>query len=300
MRFREGNESCVHRFDCPGGGSFFAARCRVRCTHSLPQETSAGRNLITLFRTVNNSGNFFSGPASPAPAGNRRRRRRERATIARRASHRKLSNTLKAIFGAAFSASKFFSRAHASRCAHRDEARTSASRAPVRARRRRLREAPRFAPHKPICAKVRELFPPPRTPPATADASRTAASALSRALAVDGRDRLSHSAHRRAAHRRAHRPRPEAECSTHARERRKQGVFHQAPDRGAEATAACAAALADTRRARRGAVRVLVVRRSPDAAARRRRYGSSNRHRWRRAGARPPERPERVERVRSG
>ena len=66
-RFREGNESCVHRFDCPGGGSFCAACCCVGCTHSLPQETSAGRNLITLFRAVNNSAEFFSSP-SPAVA----------------------------------------------------------------------------------------------------------------------------------------------------------------------------------------------------------------------------------------
>ncbi len=69
-RFRGGNEPCVHRFDCPVGGPFCAASCRVVCTHSLPQETSAGRNLITLFRTVNNFAHFFFrqvGMASPSP-----------------------------------------------------------------------------------------------------------------------------------------------------------------------------------------------------------------------------------------
>jgi len=45
VRFRRGNESCVHRFDCPGGGPFSTACCRVVFAHSLPQETSAGRNL---------------------------------------------------------------------------------------------------------------------------------------------------------------------------------------------------------------------------------------------------------------
>lgn len=184
LRFREGNESCVHRFDCPGGGSFFAARCRVRCTHSLPQETSAGRNLITLFRTVNNSGKFFFGPAPADPDGKPPRRRRHDATIARRASHRIRTNTLKAISGAAFSASRFFYRARALRCAHRVAARSRSFRASFRARRRRCRKAPRFAPHKPICAKVRELFPPPPEPSATADAPRTASAATLRALDV--------------------------------------------------------------------------------------------------------------------
>lgn len=69
-RFRGGNEPCVHRFDSPVGGSFCAASCRAVCTHSLPQETSAGRNLITLFRTVNNFAHFFFrqvGMASSPP-----------------------------------------------------------------------------------------------------------------------------------------------------------------------------------------------------------------------------------------
>jgi hypothetical protein len=70
-RFRGGNEPCVHRFDCPVGGSFCAASCRVVCAHSLPQETSAGRNLITLFRTVNNFAHFFfrqvGMASSPSP-----------------------------------------------------------------------------------------------------------------------------------------------------------------------------------------------------------------------------------------
>ena len=74
-RFRGGNEPCVHRLDRPVGGSFCAAGCRVVCAHSLPQETSAGRNLITLFRTVNICAHFFfrqvgvaSRPSSMAAA----------------------------------------------------------------------------------------------------------------------------------------------------------------------------------------------------------------------------------------
>ncbi len=61
QHFCRGSEPCVHRFDCPGGGPICAACCRAGFSHSRLQETSAGRNLITLFATVNNPGDFFPG-----------------------------------------------------------------------------------------------------------------------------------------------------------------------------------------------------------------------------------------------
>ncbi len=68
QHFCRGSESCVHRFDCPGGGPFCAACCRAGFSHSRLQETSAGRNLITLFHTVNNRAYFFSGPPARTAA----------------------------------------------------------------------------------------------------------------------------------------------------------------------------------------------------------------------------------------
>lgn len=60
--FLEGDGTCTHRFECPGGGLRCATRGRCRSAHSLPQEVSAWRNLITLFRSVNNLVRFFFGP----------------------------------------------------------------------------------------------------------------------------------------------------------------------------------------------------------------------------------------------
>ncbi len=54
LRFRRGHGACVHRDDRPGGGPCRAARCRDDSAHSIPQATSAGRNLITVFSAVNN------------------------------------------------------------------------------------------------------------------------------------------------------------------------------------------------------------------------------------------------------
>jgi hypothetical protein len=59
LRFREGNETRVHRFACPGGGSCCLARCRFVVTHSLPQGGCLRRNLITVFSCVNNPLRFF-------------------------------------------------------------------------------------------------------------------------------------------------------------------------------------------------------------------------------------------------
>lgn len=59
LRFREGNETRVHRLVDPGGGSCCLARCRFVVTHSLPQGGCLRRNLITVFSCVNNPLRFF-------------------------------------------------------------------------------------------------------------------------------------------------------------------------------------------------------------------------------------------------
>lgn len=65
IAFCEGCDAGVHLFDVTGGGPCCAADYCVVCAHSLPQETSAERNVITLFSTVNNPAKlFFSGGQS--------------------------------------------------------------------------------------------------------------------------------------------------------------------------------------------------------------------------------------------
>jgi hypothetical protein len=61
LRFRKGQDANVHRLVVAGGGPFLTVRCRDRLTHFVPQESSAGRNLITVFRPVNNPSQFFFG-----------------------------------------------------------------------------------------------------------------------------------------------------------------------------------------------------------------------------------------------
>lgn len=51
-------------FAAAGGGACDAAGDRVLFSHSLPQGTSAGRNLITVFATVNNLSQFFFAPTT--------------------------------------------------------------------------------------------------------------------------------------------------------------------------------------------------------------------------------------------
>ena len=70
LRFHKGQHANVHRFNVAGGGPFFTARCRDCSTHFIPQESSAGRNLITVFRHVNNPEQIFFGLAPrPSDAG---------------------------------------------------------------------------------------------------------------------------------------------------------------------------------------------------------------------------------------
>lgn len=49
----------VHLGDRQGGRLLCASRCLGDSTHSRPQETAAGRNLITVFSTVNNPREIF-------------------------------------------------------------------------------------------------------------------------------------------------------------------------------------------------------------------------------------------------
>ncbi len=66
--FSSGEAGRIHRSKVPGGFPSFASRCGVDSTHSLRQAASAGRNLITVFFTVNTPPGFF-----PAWSGPRRR-----------------------------------------------------------------------------------------------------------------------------------------------------------------------------------------------------------------------------------
>lgn len=80
-RFRGGHGTGTHRFWSPGGGLICTSRGRVRFAHLLPQETSAWRNLITVFRTVNNRAHFFSKPDN-----------RLRTTLAKRARDTRIAH----------------------------------------------------------------------------------------------------------------------------------------------------------------------------------------------------------------
>ncbi|MFC5570024.1 hypothetical protein ACFPN1_08140 [Lysobacter yangpyeongensis] len=89
LRFRKGQDTNVHRFVVAGGGPFLTVRCRDRLTHSIPQESSAGRNLITVFCHVNNPKDFFSGGGSE-PVIDPDRDRRPRATTTIQTNRRDL------------------------------------------------------------------------------------------------------------------------------------------------------------------------------------------------------------------
>lgn len=60
IAFCERCDAGVHLFDVAGGGSCWVAGYCVLSAHSLLQETSAWRNLITHFSTVNIPAGFFS------------------------------------------------------------------------------------------------------------------------------------------------------------------------------------------------------------------------------------------------
>ncbi len=62
--FREGDGACVHRMNFPGGGLSCVARFRFGPTHSLWLPPVLGRNLITVFSTVNTLRPLFSAGQS--------------------------------------------------------------------------------------------------------------------------------------------------------------------------------------------------------------------------------------------
>jgi hypothetical protein len=70
--FSGGDDARIHLVDDWGGVPGCIAHCRDGSAHSFPQVTSAGRNLITVFSTVNNLLQLFfvvpgvSGPATQA------------------------------------------------------------------------------------------------------------------------------------------------------------------------------------------------------------------------------------------
>ena len=53
VRFRSGDGACIHLVEVRGGGLFYAARFRCVLTHSFRRQRLLGRNLITVFSTVN-------------------------------------------------------------------------------------------------------------------------------------------------------------------------------------------------------------------------------------------------------
>lgn len=68
MRFCEGNGTCVHRFERPGGVPFCVARCRVVFYHSLSQVSLLERNLISVFLCVNNLDEIFFVQSARQPS----------------------------------------------------------------------------------------------------------------------------------------------------------------------------------------------------------------------------------------
>ena len=123
LRFREGNETRVHRLVDPGGGSCCLARCRFVVTHSLPQGGCLRRNLITVFFFVNNPLRFFislSGvQAGSGRATNGRARCRADAIDRTRACLTVAKNILFYAFDENRAALRAPSRASSQRCASR-------------------------------------------------------------------------------------------------------------------------------------------------------------------------------------
>lgn len=100
--FREGCGAGVHLFDAAGGGACAAAGYRVVFDHSLLQETSAGRNLITVFSSVNNFARSFSRRGDGDARACARRPRMEIVLRQHRGLHPPSSIAMKASIGAAF------------------------------------------------------------------------------------------------------------------------------------------------------------------------------------------------------
>ena len=160
--FRGGSDADVHRLDAAGGGACVADGYRVGFDHSLLQGTSAGRNLITVFSTVNNRrANFFR-----AIQARRRGRPGVRVGVGDPA-HRQhpalpQASGLHANAGAALSGCGDFLSSHLQGCA--GSARRAGATPRGRGRPRAGDASKRivFALHKSVCAKTARTFPADR------------------------------------------------------------------------------------------------------------------------------------------
>ncbi len=142
-------------FVAAGGIACGAAGPCALLAHRVPQVTSAGRNLITLFSGVNNLSRSFSTPRVRYVQPMARMRRQCMRAARRCDAHRCSSDRLHASIGAACSDTAMASTLHAramSRIARR-ACTTSAAKARIPHRRHRIsRRTNAFA------RKVRELF----------------------------------------------------------------------------------------------------------------------------------------------
>lgn len=165
-----------------------------RCVFSLSwQEASAGRNLITLFLTVNNPGDFFQGPHAPTSPLAPTRAATPNARAHRRVRDAFATTSLKPKRGAGFRASSFFVLVFSSARARVRE-RFEGVRADLYRKKKFLSaRVPDFASHKPECAKVRELFLPragARRPPCTLATGRRRRRWRCRRWLGDARERI--------------------------------------------------------------------------------------------------------------
>ena len=152
-RFREGDDARVHRCDCAGGGRQCGSCCRDGSAHSCPQAWLLGRNVDTVFSTVNNPVGCPAGFGRGQASGISRRRR---ATAPQRATNSRghdACNRPGTSTGAASSRWHIFVHGDLFTTRfdrpHPPTAATAGDRA-IRGGRPGLR---RTAPHKPNCAK---------------------------------------------------------------------------------------------------------------------------------------------------
>lgn len=167
IAFSGGDGARVHLRDCPGGGLCRAARCRGCPTHSRPQVTSAGRNLITVFSAVNNLSQKNSRarpPRSPPPGARHARcarvaRRRNAPKTSRRIRRR--TKKLRVLCGLRRSTAptRPRSRTCGAACVRPRRARRRASGAAATERHHGSADG---ASQQPDCAKVRKKFRSPR------------------------------------------------------------------------------------------------------------------------------------------
>lgn len=167
IAFSGGDGARVHLRDCPGGGLCRAARCRGCPTHSRPQVTSAGRNLITVFSAVNNLSQKNSRarpPRSPPPGARHARcarvaHRRNAPATSRRIRRR--TKKLRVLCGLRrpTAPTRPRSRTCDAACVRPRRARRRASGA---AATERHHDSADGASQQPDCAKVRKKFRSPR------------------------------------------------------------------------------------------------------------------------------------------